>query len=135
MMRHLFISAFYFIWVIIILASCSQSSAVRDAHTSPAQRESCSDGAAEASGKCLAQEKQEDEEKGILLPGHGSSPPTTPLSQSQLQENRAVVNPNTGEYLQPSGTGVYSPRTGDYYVPSGSSYFSPRTGEFVPRKP
>jgi hypothetical protein len=59
---------------------------------------------------------------------HGSSPPTPPSSQPQLQENRGVVNPKTGENLQPSGTGGYSPLTGDYYLPSGSGYFNPKTG-------
>jgi len=59
---------------------------------------------------------------------HGSSPPTPPSSQPQLQENRGVVNPKTGENVQPAGTGGYSPLTGDYYLPSGSGYFNPKTG-------
>jgi len=41
---------------------------------------------------------------------------TPPSSQPQLQENRGVVNPKTGENVQPAGTGV-QPLTGDYYLP------------------
>jgi hypothetical protein len=135
MIRHLYISAFSCLWVIIVLASCSLSREVRDERTSDARRDLCRDGMAATSGKCVAQEKQGDDEKVILLPERSPSATKPPSSLPQQQEKRGVVNPKTGEYLQPSGTGVYSPRTGDYYLPSGSGYFNPRTGEFVPRKP
>ncbi len=108
--REVWMSAALFL-VIISASGCAANSGAKDPPSNEV-RGFCS----ETAGKCA----------------ETSPPPVQPAPQ---QENRGVVNPRTGEYLQPSGKGVYNPRTGDYYIPSGNGYYNPRTGEFIPRKP
>ncbi|HMK56493.1 MAG TPA: hypothetical protein VK448_07650 [Dissulfurispiraceae bacterium] len=62
------------------------------------------------------------------------APRAPTVSEPQKQPEGGVINPKTGEYLQPAGSGVVSPRTGDYYFPAANGYFNPKTGEFIPKK-
>lgn len=73
--------------------------------------------------------------RGVPDPEPVIAPQPPPSDLRRPEESRGVINPKTGEYLQPSGKGVINPRTGDYYFPSGNGYFNPKTGEFIPKKP
>jgi hypothetical protein len=62
---------------------------------------------------------------------------------AEQQEKRKIVkpgppkddrDPQPGEFLPRSGTGVINPRTGEFYPPSGpSGYINLRTGEIYPK--
>ncbi len=96
-----------FLFLINFSFGCSGHAEITDPDRNPGQLDMCKD-----AGKCVAP----------VPPG--------PLPQ----ERRGVVNPRTGEYLQPSGKGLYNPRTGDYYQPTGNGYYNPKTGDFIPKR-
>lgn len=61
-----------------------------------------------------------------------STEPSLSSTDGQEDKNKGAINPRTGEYLAPSGSGYVGTRDGRYYAPAGpSGAIDTRTGEFV----
>jgi len=64
----------------------------------------------------------------------GEKPKPLKSPEELLRNNTGAINPYTGTFYMPSGTGGYiNTKDGTFYAPSGTGgYINTRTGEFVP---
>ena len=84
-------------------------------------------------GRLTASQKSRVREEAAKYNPRPPKEPVAPAMRDRQKQNRGAINPYTGEYYAPSGSGYVGTRDGTYYAPAGpNGVVNTRTGEFIP---